>query len=143
MPTYVQSTNNLLMISADAGVTWKQLVCLNGHTFNGETPVTEEDTQCGTLSGLGSNRWSYEAEGVVDTAPVGASQVSYEDILGYWNTQTLLLIRDQEPETVSPGTSWYHNGSVYITSISKPAQVGSYVKFTVTFTGSGALDTTV
>lgn len=138
--TYLQSISALLKVSIDAGVTYKTIVCLSSWNFNGTTAVNREETQCGVLVGLGANEWGFDVDAVVDLTPTGASEVSWEDLLGMWNAQTLLLIRSAQPDPA--GTDWYLQGSAYITNVTLTAQVGNNVKFNMTVSGSGALDVT-
>lgn len=140
--TNLQSNLVPIATSADSGTTWLNIVCKSGWTFNHETSTTEDETDCGTLTGIGSNKWSFDVEGVVNTTPTGGSEVSAETLLGYASGQTLLLIRAQYPTSGSPGTDLYASGSGYITNFRVTNSVGSLLKFSLTFTGTGTLDIT-
>ena len=108
--TSLQSNLVPISTSVDSGTTWLNIVCKKGWTFNHETSTTEEETDCGTLTGVGSNKWSFDVEGVMSTTP-GAGEASAETLLGYASAQTLLLIRTQYPTSGSPGTDLYASGS--------------------------------
>jgi hypothetical protein len=125
-------------ISSDDGTTYKTLTCLTSANFSGTTSTTEEETQCGTFTGLGANKWEFTTEAVVNLTPTGASEVSYEDCLGFWHNQTLILVKQEYPDAA--GTDFYKQGEAYITSIGNAVQVGNSMTFSLTFKGNGALD---
>jgi hypothetical protein len=138
--TTLQSNLVPVKLSADAGVTKKAVVCKKSWTFNGTTPVNEDETDCGPHIGLGANKWSIDVEGIVNTTPTGATEMSAEDLLGFWNSQTSLLIYLDYPS--GAGTDLYASGSIYITNFQITNQVGSLITFSATFSGNGALDVT-
>jgi hypothetical protein len=138
--TTLQSNLVPLKISTDGGTTKKSIVCKKGFTFNHETPITEENTDCGVLIGLGSNKWSFDVEGVVNTTPTSGSEVSYEDLLGIANAQTQIDVYLDHPS--GSGTDVYASGDAYITNLRFTNQVGSLHTFTATITGTGTLDIT-
>jgi hypothetical protein len=140
--TNLQSNLVPISVSADSGVTWLNVVCKKGWKFNHETSTTEEETDCGTLTGIGSNKWSFDVEGVVNTTPGAGSEVSAEGLLGYAHNQTALLVRAQYPTSGSPGTDLYASGTAYITNLVINNSVGSLLGFTCTFKGTGTLDIT-
>ena len=139
--TSLQSNLVPISTSVDSGTTWLNIVCKKGWTFNHETSTTEEETDCGTLTGVGSNKWSFDVEGVMSTTP-GAGEGSAETLLGYASAQTLLLIRTQYPTSGSPGTDLYASGSAYLTNFRVTNSVGSLMTFSATFSGTGTLDIT-
>ena len=139
--TSLQSNLVPISTSVDSGTTWLNIVCKKGWTFNHETSTTEEETDCGTLTGVGSNKWSFDVEGVMSTTP-GAGEASAETLLGYASAQTLLLIRTQYPTSGSPGTDLYASGSADLTNFRITNSVGSLMNFSATFSGTGRLDIT-
>jgi hypothetical protein len=134
----LQSNLVPLKVSSDDGTTYKTLTCLTSANFSGTTPTTEEQTQCGTFTGLGSNAWEWSVEAIVNLTPTGASEVSYEECLGFWHNQTEILVKQEYP--VSAGTDFYKQGACYITSIGNTVQVGNSMTFSLTLKGNGALD---
>lgn len=138
----VQGKDDVLFLSSDAGVTWKTLVCETSHTFNFTRNSSTTATKCdsGTSArSLGAYEWSFQSSVVVKTDP-GASEVSYEDLLGWSVAGTGILIRNANPSPA--GTNYYHSGTVYITDLSKSSEVDGLVSADVTFSGDGALDIT-
>lgn len=138
--TTLQSNLVPLKFSNDAGVTYKSLVCQKGATFALDSPVTREETYCGSHVGLGAVTWGFDFDGVVNITPTGASEVSYEDLLGFASAQTLLYIKEEYPG--SAGTDFYHQGTGYITNLQKVGQQGSLITFSGRFEGTSALDVT-
>jgi hypothetical protein len=137
--TTLQSNLVPIAISTDSGSTYKNIVCKKGWTFNHDTPVSEENTDCGSLVGLGANKWSFDVEGIMNTTPA-STELSAEDLLSIANAQTLVAIRAQYPTSGSPGTDLYVQGSAYITNLKITNAVGSLMSFTATVSGTGALD---
>lgn len=139
--TTLQSNLVPIALSSDSGSTYKNVVCKKGWTLNHDTGTTKEETDCGTLVGVGSNDWSFDFEGVMNTTPA-STELSAEDILGFASAQTLLLIKAQYPTSGSPGTDLYAQGQGYITNLKISNTVGSLMQFTFTFSGTGTLDIT-
>lgn len=136
----LQSSNVPFYVSTDSGYSnTRMIVCKRGLTFTGNTPVTTEDTDCGPIVGIASNQWSFEFDGVVNTTPDIGTQESYEQLLKWWNAQTLLYVRWNYPD--SGGTDFTHKGAAYITNITGAVAQGSAMSFTITFTGQGSLTT--
>jgi TP901-1 family phage major tail protein len=136
----VQGKDDILKISADTGTTYKTVVCETTHSFqftrNSSRTATKCDSGTSALA-LGSYEWSFQASFVVKTDPAG-TETSYEDILGYAVAGTALLIKNDNP--LGTGTNWQELGTVYITDLSKTAEVEGLVSCDVTFSGDGALD---
>lgn len=138
-PTGIQSNLVPVVISTD-DITYKTITCKKAGNFNGTTPTNVEQTDCGPMVGLGSNEWSVDIEGVLNTAVEGATQVSAKELLGYWNGQTFVYIKIQYP---SPGgTNFYLQGGGYISSFKLGIQTGQLVNFSATFSGNGTVDIT-
>lgn len=138
-PTGIQSNLVPVTVSTD-GVTYKSIVCKKAGNFNGTTPTNVEQTDCGPMVGLGSNEWSVDIEGVLNTTPAGSTEVSAKELLDYWNDQTSIYIKMQYP--TSTGANFYIQGEGYITSMKIGVQVGQLVNFSATFSGNGTVDNT-
>lgn len=138
--TTLQSNLVPLKISTDTGTTKKSIVCKKSWTFNHSTSTTEEETDCGVLLGIGANKWSFDVEGVVNTTPTGASEVSAEDLLGIANAQTKFLVYLDYPS--GSGTDLYASGEAYLTDFKITNSVGNLMTFTGTISGTGTLDIT-
>ena len=134
--TAIQSSSVPFYMSTD-GSNWKMAVCKRGITFNGTTPVTAEDTDCGPIVGIASNQWSFDLDLVVNLTPDIGTAESYEQILKWWSAQTLLYVRWNYPD--SSGTDFKHTGQAYITSITGAVAQGNAMNCQVTFTGQGAI----
>lgn len=137
--TAIQSSSVPFYVSTD-GSSWKMIVCKRGITFNGNTPVTTEDTDCGPIIGIASNQWSFDVDVVVNLTPDIGTQESYEQLLAWWDAQTLLYVRWAYPD--SGGTDFFHKGQAYITNITSQVQQGNAMNAQLTFSGQGAIDVT-
>lgn len=135
----VQGKDDILELSTDGGSTWKTLICETSHSFNFNRNTNRTPTKCdgGTSAlGIGSYEWSFQSSVVVETAPT-VTQVSYEDLLAWAVGATALLLRNSNGTS---GANFHHSGSVYITDLSKTAEVDGLVTADVTFSGTNALD---
>lgn len=138
-PTTIQSNLVPFAISTD-DVTYKNVVCKKAWNFNGTTPVTTEQTDCGPLVAVASNEWTFDFEMVLNTTPNGATEMSAKDILTIWNAQTYSYVKVLYPDP--GGTNFYIQGAGYITSFTLTNTVGNLMTFTGTFTGNGNPDIT-
>ncbi|HEU4903163.1 MAG TPA: phage tail tube protein [Flavisolibacter sp.] len=123
-------------LSTDGGTTKKILVCLVSHRFSGSTEITTEQTMCDggtTQTAIGARSWTMNAEGYVKKDPT-VTEVSYQDLLSWWNTDTELWA-----EMTDPDDTFLHQGNVVITSIELENTVNDSARFSLTFTGNGAL----
>lgn len=138
-PTTVQSNLVPFALSTD-DVTYKNVVCKKAWNFNGTTPTTIEETDCGPLVGLGTNNWTFDFEMVLNTTPNGATEMSAKEVLDIWNNQTPAYAKVFYP---SPGGgSFYIQGAGYITNFVFQNTVGNMMTYTGTFSGNGAVDIT-
>lgn len=138
-PTTVQSNLVPFALSTD-DITYKNVVCKKAWNFNGTTPTNVEDSDCGSLTGLGSNNWTFDFEMVLNTTPDGATQMSAKDVLALWNNQTFSYAKVLYP---SPGgANFFIQGGGYITNFVLQNTVGNLMTFTGTFTGNGTVDIT-
>jgi hypothetical protein len=129
----------IMELSADSGTTWKILVCETSSGFRGRTETTSEQTKCddgATITSPGAKSWEMNASGVVKKDPTTA-QVSYQDILDWWNASTTLTGRLTDPDA-----TFLMSGSVWITELSADFPTNGSAAFSATFTGDGALTTT-
>lgn len=139
----LQSNLVPVLVSSDDGTTWKTLTCLVSSNFSGTTTTTEEETQCGTFTGMGANKWEQSFDAVVNLTPTTGTELSYADVLSLWHNQTAIRVKVQYPTSGTPGTSFYREGGAYISALGDAVQVGSSMKFSGTFKGNGALDIAV
>ena len=140
VPTTFQSNTVPLQLSTD-DVTYKSVVCKRAWNFNGTTPVNTEETDCGVQKGLGSNDWTMDFEGVLNTTPNGATEMAAAEVIGLWLNQTTTYIKTQTGD--GTGNNLYIQGSGYITDFAVQNQVGNLIAFSFTFNGVGNPDITV
>lgn len=134
--TAIQSSSVPIYLSPN-GSTYYMIVCKRGVTFNASTSVNEEETDCGIITGLGSVKWSFDIDAIVNLTPDIGTAFSYEQILSWVINQTLLYVRFNYPDTA--GTDFKHQGQCYLTNLRGQVQQGSAMNFTVTATGTGTL----
>jgi hypothetical protein len=134
-PTVVQSRNVPFAVSTD-GNTYKNVVCKKTWGLTLAPQFTEEDSDCGTLTAVGSVRFSFDFEIVLNTTPNGATEISANEMAGYANNGTLIYVK-----LVSTGV-YFRQGSGYITNYTESAPINGFVTATGTVTGSGTLDIT-
>lgn len=139
-PTVLQGNQVPLMFSTD-DITYKSVVCNRAWGLNLDSSVTNEESDCGTFPALGSVAGSFSFEGIVNTTPNGATEISAKGLLDLANNQTLVYIKMMFPNP--GGTDLYVQGTGYITNFQVNKATGSLLSFQGTFTASGALDTSV
>lgn len=137
-PTTIQSNLVPFALSTD-NITYKNVVCKKAWNFKGSTPTNIEETDCGPLVGLGSNNFSWDFQGVLNTTPDGATQMSAKDVLEIWNNQTACYAKTLYPSNT--GANFYLQGAGFITSFEIVDQVGNLITFNATFSGNGTVDT--
>lgn len=128
-----------LEISSDGGTTWKVLVCRRSSTFNHDTAINEEATDCGTATSPGNNTFGWDFDGVANTSPTSGSQVSWKDLLALATAKTKIKARNMAGTL---GAEWYQAGDVYISSLRQTYATGTSVGFSGTFRGVDDLDIT-
>lgn len=135
-----------LQVSTDlTGATLlKTLTCEETSDFGITTSVNTTLTKCGSFTAVNTPTGTITFSGVVDGAP-GASEVSFNTIAGYVNTKTKLYAKYQQAVSgsVALGTAVFVTGTGYFTDAKVTAAEGDLIKYTATFTFSGAMDTTV
>lgn len=138
-PTVIQS--NLVPFALSTNdITYKNVVCKKSWNFNGTTTTNPEETDCGVLTGIGANAFTFDFEMVLNTTPDGATEMSAKDVLTIWNNQTLAYAKVLYPSPA--GGNFYIQGAGYITSFTLQNQVGNVMTFTGTFSGNGSVDIT-
>lgn len=137
-PTTVQANLVPFALSTD-DVTYNNVVCKKSWNFNGTTQTSTEQTDCGPLTAVGSNEFTFDFEMVLNTTP-NAGEISAKDVLTIWNNQTYAYAKVLYPNP--GGTNFFVQGGGYITSFVLQNTVGNLMTFTGTFTGNGSVDIT-
>jgi predicted secreted protein len=131
----IQGKDVNVEISTDAGTTWKTLICETRNGLQQTRDTTSTSTKCDdgvTYIGLGAKSFNMSFDAVVDTAPT-VSQVTYDDMNGWFSAGTALLAR------IESTGNFTHEGTVYVTDLSLENANGEVSQFSGTLTGSGAL----
>ena len=124
------------------GTTWKTLVCTTDWELTGSNTVNKEDTFCGQVVGVGTPGFSGSANAVAETAPTSGSQVSYEDVLGWFVNSTSIYFRTQDPASGSPGTNFYTQFACYVTGLTQSFATADVIKFSIEWESTGTIDIT-
>lgn len=128
----IESNNFSIELSADAGATWKDLVCEENSSASYETSTNSRLTKCGTFAVGSEQSASYDFTGVVKSDP-SVTELSYKALQTYWKDKTALVIRRETP---SGGASVYEKAEVFISALGNESNAGDLVSFTGTFTVS-------
>lgn len=137
--TTVTSALAPLSLSADA-ITYKTVICRKTSNVNFSRAVTREDSDCGSFAATGALQWGGSYEGIVSITPTGASEMSYEDLLGFMVSGATLYVKDQYPTSGTPGTDWYTQGQVVLTNLAKQNENGKNITFSFSFENNGDPD---
>lgn len=129
---------NLTDPTGSTGV-WVDLVCLRNSSVNSELPVTQEETNCGTLTAVGNVAVTVDFDAVCEATPTSGEQISYEEMWTALNAKTKIGVRVSSPTTTA-GAAYYHQFAAYVTSLSLSQEAGAYISFTGTLTSDGAID---
>lgn len=113
------------------------LVCETTNSMDASANVTAVVTKCSTLQSVAPPTYNFSVDGITETAPTG-SQVSYEQLLSWFNVNTLLDFKRENP--AASGTNFYQQGTCYISALSDAAPAEGYMSFSVTFAVTGNLD---
>jgi hypothetical protein len=112
------------------------LVCETDNSMTGTTTVTTTRTKCEVLKTVSEPEYSWAFNAVVKVDP-SASEVSYEQLLSWFNNGTLLDFKRENP---SGGANFYQAGTVYISDLADAAPEEGFFTFSGTLQMTGALD---
>lgn len=137
--TTVQGELAPLDLSADAGATFKTLVCLETYDLKLDTTVTQTETSCGIATGLGAIKFVASGSAVMEAEP-DETMVTQKDMIAWQLSKTLLKLKTEYPGSGSQyGQNIALSGDVYVTSVGSTFQIGQVIKFTFTLTGNGTV----
>jgi hypothetical protein len=140
----ITASNQPIELDLAGGTSFKTLVCLTTATWETTNEVTEEETDCGTLTSVGPMKVSVSGDGLCETAPT-VSQISYGAMLAAQKAGNNVTLRIQNPTVIgsSLGTSYFITCPVKITNMSaaKPSPSG-YVTWSFTIQSDGNVDVT-
>lgn len=136
--TQVDFNDQLVEVSLDGGTTFKTLVCLEGFDTNFTNEVTETETQCGVVTGVGETKAATNYTGTCNTTPE-TDEISFTDLLAAQVAKTIAVVR------VSQGTlgaDWYYSFSARFTNLVHTGTSKDVMKFNGTCTSTGLIDLT-
>lgn len=126
----IDATTVPLQFSDDSGTTWQTVICLRNWTLNGVTPVNEDETFCGKVTGLGTPSYTGSASAVGEFSP-SSTQVSLEEMQDWWFNKKALLFRAMSPSDT--GADFYVGGDARITEFSPTAEVSGSLSWDFSF----------
>lgn len=133
-PTTLQGKLVPMALSTD-NITYKNVVCKKTVQLSGDSAINTEETDCGPLISLGTFNWSFQFDGIYNSAFAGATEMSAVEVATIAINQTLVYVKVQSG-------ALYYQGSGYLSNFGQTFNAGSLVGFTATFTGQGVLDNT-
>jgi hypothetical protein len=113
------------------------VVCETTSSLSGSASVTTAVTKCNTITSVSAPTVTFAVEGVAETSPT-AGQVSVENMLGWFQGNTLLDIKYEDPE--GSGTNFYIQGTGYMTEFGITSPAEGAVTFTASFQLTGSID---
>lgn len=137
VPTAILSNAVPFAISNDDGVTFKNVVCKKTWGYTGSATLVEEETDCDTLTAVGAIKNTFNFEFILNTTPNGASEWGSDDVMGFFQNKTQIVVK------TTNGTTYYRSIAGYISNYTESAPQGGMITATGTFNGSGALDITI
>jgi hypothetical protein len=134
----IQGTSVSLQIRQN-GTTgdYLNVVCETTSSLSGSASVTTAVTKCNTITSVSAPTITFAVEGVAETSP-SAGQVSVENMLGWFQGNTLLDIKYEDPE--GGGTNFYVQGTGYMTEFGITSPAEGAVTFTASFQLTGSID---
>lgn len=140
-PTDLQSRLVPFAISTN-GTTYYNVVCKKTWDLTGDKPLVEDDSDCGHHVAVGaSTKYTIGFELIFNSTP-DSDQKSSNDLMGYFDAGTLLYFKLQYPTSGSPGTTYYRQGTGYITQYKEQAPLNGFIISTGTLTMNGSIDLT-
>jgi hypothetical protein len=115
------------------------VVCETTSSLSGSASVTTSVTKCNTITSVSSPTVTFAVEGVAETTP-SAGQVSLEQMLSWFQGNTLLAIKYEDPE--GDGSNFYVQGTGYMTEFGITSPSEGAVTFTASFQLTGSIDIT-
>src|SRR5438876_9229321 len=107
-PTNLQSKLVPFNIGTD-GINYKKVVCTKSKAVNMNVGLVQDESDCGVHTGVGSNKFSFDVEGILNTTPNSATEISANEMAGFANNNTLVYVN------IANGT-YIRKGSGYITN---------------------------
>lgn len=136
----IQGTSVTLQLK-DNGSTgdYLNVVCETTSSFSGSASVTTAVTKCNTITSVSAPTVTFSVEGIAESNP-SSGQVSIEMLLGWFQGNTLLGIKYEDPE--GNGGNFYIQGTGYMTEFGITSPAEGAVTFTASFQLTGSIDIT-
>lgn len=130
------STIKLQLRESGTTGAYLELICETENSLDGTSNVTTTVTKCSTVQTVSPPVYNFNFDAVADTAPSG-TQVSYEQMLAWFNGNTLLDLKRESP---SGGADFHQAITVYISALSDAAPAEGAFTFSGTLAGTGTMD---
>lgn len=136
----IQGTSVSLQLRSNSyGGDYLNVVCETTSSLSGSASVTTSVTKCNTITSVSAPTVTFSIEGVAETSP-SAGQVSLEQLLSWFQGNTLLNIKYEDPE--GDGSNFYVQGNGYMTEFGITSPAEGAVTFTASFQLTGTIDVT-
>lgn len=123
------------------GITYKNALCKKAWGFTIEPQVTEDESDCGPHTAVGTSKWSMSIELLLNTTLNGVTEVSSNEFANWANNGTLVYVKIQYPTSGGgAGGTIYRQGTAYISNYQESAPQGGFVSATATLRGDGVVD---
>lgn len=136
----IQGSTVNIEVDLAGGTTYETVVCQTSGSVSSTRPITTTQTNCGSRISVGVPETTISGDFVLETAP-GVGETTFGDILTVFHAGTAVSVRVSDP--TGPGTSFYIQGTAYITDLELTWATEETVSFSATWTISGTVDTTV
>lgn len=134
VPTTLSSRLVPFAISAD-NITYWNVVCKKAWDLNVDVPLTQEESDCSVHTAVGTVKWSFNFEIILNLTPNVGTEVSADAVIGYAIAGTLIYVKVAY-------SGYYRQGAGYITNWKESAPQNGLITCTGVFTGDGSLDVT-
>lgn len=129
VPTVIQGKNVPLAISTD-DVIYKTLTCAQAHDVTFDAPIQQESTDCGRHTALDVSSLVMTFQGVVNSTPNGASEMSSDGLIDIVNAQTPVYLRTTHANRQIKAYG-------YINNFQTTKATQELLKYSFTFTADG------
>jgi len=136
---------NLVTLSLDDDLVspdYRTLVCEESSDAGVTSSATSTQTKCGTFSAPGTPEGTISGTGVTKVN-IEADEISGQQLLDWANNNTKLaaVYQDAADGDSSAGAAVYMAGQGYLSDVRQTSASGDVIKYSFTFTFSGAIDT--
>ena len=129
-----------LLLSFDAGITYKTLICLQQFDEAIDAPIDEQETDCGKVTTPGTIGAIVNFQAICETNP-SASQCTLQDCKLAIKAGTLVWVKYQNPadDYVAEGEAFYSNYGAYLSNVTTTKVTAQAIAFSGTINSTGEI----